>query len=238
MFAGNARLIVGNRSRNRCKKLPFPGDYLDVRQKRCEGKKAVGRKVIATEAISDNESTSRKTGEKWGSSPSQDGLYNDAAAEYGPALERLARAYEADPDHRGDLLQEIHIALWRSLGTFDQRCSLRTWVYRVAHNVGASHIARQYRARSQALLGLEEFENMPDPQSGVTAVDRALALNRLFELIHKLKPLDRDVILSYLEGLDAAAIGEITGLSARNVATKIHRTKNILARLFNQGGPL
>jgi RNA polymerase sigma-70 factor, ECF subfamily len=62
--------------------------------------------------------------------------YEEASAAYGAALERLARAYEADPDRRRDLLQEIHIALWRSLEGFDGRCSLRTWVYRVAHNTG------------------------------------------------------------------------------------------------------
>ena len=41
----------------------------------------------------------------------QDERYRGAAAEYGGALERLARAYEADPDWRRDLLQEIHLAL-------------------------------------------------------------------------------------------------------------------------------
>ena len=44
-----------------------------------------------------------------------------------------------------------------------------------------------------------------------------------------------DVILLYLEGVDAASIGEITGLSARNVSTKIHRIKQVLARRFHEG---
>jgi RNA polymerase sigma-70 factor (ECF subfamily) len=55
-------------------------------------------------------------------------------------------------------------------------------------------------------------------------------------LIQRLKPLDRYVILSYLEGLDATSIGDITGLSPGNVATKIHRIKAVLARWFQQGG--
>jgi RNA polymerase sigma-70 factor (ECF subfamily) len=58
----------------------------------------------------------------------QDGLYAEAAASYGTALERLARAYERDADRRLDLLQEVHMALWRSFASFDGRCSLRTWV--------------------------------------------------------------------------------------------------------------
>jgi RNA polymerase sigma-70 factor (ECF subfamily) len=94
------------------------------------------------------------------SGSTQDGLYRDAASTYGAALERLARAYEADPDIRRDLLQDIHAALWRSFEGFDGRCSLRTWIYRVAHNVGASHVMQQRRSRAQVLVGLEELENL------------------------------------------------------------------------------
>ncbi len=165
----------------------------------------------------------------------QDELYEEAAATYGAALERLARAYEANPDARRDLLQEIHVGLWRSFEGFDRRCSLRTWMYRVAHNISTSHVIRQRRGSAQALVGLEELENFPDANSGEEMADRSQALSRLMELIQRLKPLDRHVILSYLEGLDAASIGEITGLSAGNVATKIHRIKAILTRRF-QGG--
>ena len=61
-------------------------------------------------------------------------------------------------------------------------------------------------------------------------------LERLSVLIQQLKPLDRQVIVSYLEELDAASIGEITGLSPANVAMRVHRIKNILARQFHEGG--
>ena len=55
----------------------------------------------------------------------QDKSYRLAVAEHGPALGRLVRAYEADADLRRDLLQEIHIGLWRSLArsTGDARCA-------------------------------------------------------------------------------------------------------------------
>ncbi len=165
----------------------------------------------------------------------QDGLYREAAETYGAALERLARAYEADPEVRRDLLQDIHIALWRSFAGFNGRCSLRTWVYRVAHNAGASHVIRQRRAKPGALVGLEELEQIPGGSGGAAEADRSVLLERLLELIQRLQPLERQVILSYLEGLDAATIGEITGISPGNVATKIHRIKRILARWFREG---
>jgi RNA polymerase sigma-70 factor (ECF subfamily) len=168
--------------------------------------------------------------------PTQDELYQEAADAYDAALERLARAYEADAEVRRDLLQDIHMALWRSFEGFDGRCSLRTWVYRVAHNTAASHVIRQRRNKSQTLVGLEELESVPDHREGALTADRRHALERLMELVQSLKPLDRQIILSYLDGLDAASIGEITGISPENVATKIHRIKNILARRFREGG--
>ena len=165
----------------------------------------------------------------------QDALYQEAVATFGRALDRLARTYEADPDKRRDLSQEIHLALWRSFAGWKGQCSLRTWVYRVAHNVAASHVIQQRRAKAQVLTSIEELEHLPDPSVNRSA-DIRHALDRLLGLVQSLKPLDRQVILSYLEGMDAASIGEIVGLSPGNVATKIHRIKNILARWFQEGG--
>jgi RNA polymerase sigma-70 factor (ECF subfamily) len=165
----------------------------------------------------------------------QDELYREAAATHAVALERLARAYEADADKRRDLVQEIHIALWRSFAGFNGTCSMRTWVYRVAHNTATSHVVRE-RRRSHSMVSLEEIENMAGQENRERAVQRQETLERLQALIRRLKPLDRQVVLSYLEGMEASSIAEITGLSAGNVATKIHRIKNILSRNFHEGG--
>jgi RNA polymerase sigma-70 factor, ECF subfamily len=166
---------------------------------------------------------------------SQDDRYREAADLFGPALERLARAYEMDAEKRRDLLQQIHFQLWRSLERFESRCSLRTWVYRVAHHVAASHVLRERRIFSN-LVNLEELEMLADKRQAQPATDRRVDLERLSALIQQLKPLDRQVIISYLEEMDAVSIGEITGLSPGNVAVKIHRIKNILARRFHEGG--
>ncbi len=96
-------------------------------------------------------------------SSQQDERYVRAAETLGPALERLARAFEADPDQQKDLLQEIHFAVWRSFSRFDGRCSESTWVYRVAHNAAASHVASRKRLRAGGMLTLDELERIPDP---------------------------------------------------------------------------
>jgi RNA polymerase sigma-70 factor (ECF subfamily) len=166
---------------------------------------------------------------------SQNDLYRRMAAEYGPAIERLARAYEADPDRRRDLSQDIHFQLWRSFQLYDANCSLRTWVYRVAHNIAASHVMRERKVFSN-LVNLEELEMFADQAEGPAAANQRINLERLSALIQKLKPLDRQIIVSYLEDLDASSIGEITGLSPAAVAMRIHRIKHVLAKRFREGG--
>ena len=163
----------------------------------------------------------------------QDRLYLQAAAEFGPALERLARVYEADQDQRRDLLQDIHLALWRSFAGFNGQCSLRTWVYRVAHNTGISGRIRRKRPK---LASLDELAQTASGHDAEAAAQDAQAIARLHALIRSLKPPDDQVMLLYLEDFDAAAIGEVTGLSAGAVATRIHRIKKILATRFGEGG--
>ena len=166
---------------------------------------------------------------------SQDDRYREAAAAYGAALERLARVYEADPDHRRDLLQEIHLALWRSFSGWDERCSLRTWVYRVAHNVAVSYVLTRQRARIEDLVDLEDIDRadpVPGPEER-TSQQQALAL--LGAMIRRLKPPDAQVMLLYLEDMEAGDIAEVTGLTPGAVTVRIHRIKEILARQF-QGG--
>ena len=166
----------------------------------------------------------------------QDSLYEQAADSFGSSLDRLARAYEFNAEARRDLLQEIHFQLWRSFANFDHRCSLRTWVYRVAHNVATGHVIRQSRVRNK-LVSIEEIETMPGNDQHELAASQTQALERLSMLIQRLKPLDRQIIVSYLEGMAASSISEITGLSPANIAMKVHRIKNILRRWFAEGGP-
>jgi RNA polymerase sigma-70 factor, ECF subfamily len=166
---------------------------------------------------------------------SQDDLYRDAVDNFGSALGRLAAAYEADPEKRRDLSQDIHFQLWRSFQGYDARCSLRTWTYRVAHHVAASYVMRERRIFS-SLVSLEELETYPDKEQGGRAAEQRMNLGRLLLLIQRLKPLDRQVIICWLEDMDAASIGEITGLSPANMGMRVHRIKNVLTRQFRQGG--
>lgn len=168
-----------------------------------------------------------------GSTP--DVLFERVASEFAAPLARLVRAHEADPILQQDLLQEVHIALWRSLRTFDRRCSLRTWVYRVAHHVAATRVLRSRRRRARQFTTLDDAE-FPAASTDVAAeVDAAQVLQRLYALIQCLAPLDREIIILHLEGLPADEIAEISGLTSTNTHTKIHRIRQLLATRVNAG---
>ena len=163
----------------------------------------------------------------------QDARYLAAAAEHGGAMQRLASATEANAERRRDLLQDMHVALWRSFASYDERCSVRTWVYRVAHNVAASHVDRERRTRAP-LVTLDEIEHMPSAENISSEVEESQAVTRLNAIIRQLGQPDRQIITLYLEGLDAASIAEVTGLSAGAIATRVSRLKTQLARMFQE----
>ena len=166
-------------------------------------------------------------------------LYEQAVTSFGAALTRIARSSELDRHKQEDLLQDIHLALWRSLEHFDGDCALGTWVYRVAHNTVASHVLKDRRQTARQFESLDTLAASDEPIHPDDPEDvavRRLLLDEVARLVRQLHPLDRQVLLLYLEGLEAAAIGEIAGLSASNVATKVHRIKKILKKRLGGGG--
>ena len=155
---------------------------------------------------------------------------------YAGAIERLSRGYERDPQRRRDLEQDIWAAAFRAFSSFEGRASERTFLYRVAHNVAATHLLRRRRERSREAQSSEDDEQAasPQPDTERSIVSRA-ELRRLMGLVHALKPADRQLVLLSLEGLDRAEIAEITGVGVDNVSVRLSRLRSELARQLGQG---
>jgi RNA polymerase sigma-70 factor (ECF subfamily) len=87
-------------------------------------------------------------------------------------------------------------------------------------------------------VGLVDLEMLDAGQPGhdrEVEAARRLSAAALLDLVHRLRPLDRQVILLHLEGEAAADIAEVTGLTATNVATRIHRVKRLLKQMSTKG---
>lgn len=111
---------------------------------------------------------------------------------------------------------------------------MRTWIYRVAHNVATTHVVRP-KAHAAVFLAIDEIESVAVSTDEEALIDRGRLVDRLHALIRQLRPTDRQVMLLYLEELDAATIAEVTGLSAGAVSTRVHRIKQLLAARFHAG---
>jgi RNA polymerase sigma-70 factor (ECF subfamily) len=84
------------------------------------------------------------------------------------------------------------------------------------------------------LVTLDEIIDFPSGENIPAEVEESQAMSWLNATIRKLGPPDRQIITLYLEGLDAASIAEVTGLSAGAVATRVSRMKSQLARIFQE----
>jgi RNA polymerase sigma-70 factor (ECF subfamily) len=137
---------------------------------------------------------------------------------------RTVQAFAPEPGDREDLFQEILIALWQALPQFNDQARLSTYVYRVALNCALNW--KRSRRRYREKLG--HYSNLI-PAFEVTAAPAvAERLRWLYARIHELSPVDRSLILLFLDRLSYGEIAEITGLSESNVGVRLHRIKQHL----------
>ena len=148
--------------------------------------------------------------------------------QHGAAIERLCLGYEASSEARRDLYQDILAALWRALPSFEARCSVKTWVYRIAHNVAASHVIRARRRAESRWQSLDDLDDLTGASDGEASALSHLRLEALANAIRKLNPLDRQLVLLFLEGFSPGEIADVTGLSNTNVSTKLSRLRALL----------
>lgn len=145
--------------------------------------------------------------------------FRDLIALYAAAIRRLCAVYTRNAADREDLFQEIFLAVWKALPAFRGEATERTWLYRIAHNVGLTWQARDRRYRREPLEdACIPVCDPPDPRR----ID-------LIEIISLLPPVDRQLVTLWLEGLTMAEIEQITGMRAGTVAVRLTRIRHQLS---------
>jgi RNA polymerase sigma factor (sigma-70 family) len=152
-------------------------------------------------------------------------------AQYGPSLSRLAASYTKGSHEREDLLQDIAMAIWQALPRFRGECSERTFIFRVAHNRGISHIARRRLPVSRTDQEPEVPDARPDQAAALLSQGQQ---TRLLEAIRRLPIGYRQVVTLTLEDLTYGEIGEVLGISEGNVGARLSRARQMLRRLLQQ----
>ncbi len=141
-------------------------------------------------------------------------------------LFKVADAYCRDAASREDLAQEIVLQLWRAYPRFDGRARFSTWMYRIAVNVAISAYRSEHRRAERLERG--DTARLERLAAADAEEDESAAL--LHEIIERLDPLNRALMILYLDDRPYGEIAEILGITRTNVATKINRLKDLLRR--------
>lgn len=139
---------------------------------------------------------------------------------------KISRIYGQNAEESEDLLQEMMYQLWRSFGSFDRRSKFSTWMYRVCLNTALTY-KRKSRKEKLESISLEHDEI---PDQAIENRDDAIAL--LYQAIATLTPLNKAVIMLFLEELNYKEIANITGISRSNVSVRLVRIKKELEKLL------
>ena len=141
-------------------------------------------------------------------------------AEHKSTIYTVCYMFSKDADEVNDLFQEVLVNLWKGFEGFEGRSDIRTWVYRVALNTCIS-LDRKKRRQAPARLSMDInlFEDDDTDTRQVALLHKRISL---------LQPFDRAIVLLWLENLPYDEIGQIVGISAKNVGVRLYRIREQL----------
>lgn len=144
--------------------------------------------------------------------------------DHGASLRRVAASYARSDSETADLAQEIAIAVWRALPGFRGDASLRTFVFRIAHNRGVSFAHARAAAKVHDPIGDDDAIVDPSP-SGVEVLLGRERRTALLEAIRALPLGARSVMTLALEGLTHEEIANVLGTTPNSVAVRLNHAR-------------
>lgn len=157
---------------------------------------------------------------------------------YQEPLYRFIRRYVGDPAETYDLLQDTFVAAWQGLSRYDPQRPALGWLRRIALNKCRDWSRRRkVRRFFYGAAPLEKAETV-SPQAPDPEADRnEAALARLDRAIAQLpSQLKEPLLLTAFEGLSQEAAGQLLGVSAKAIETRVYRARKQLAALLRADG--
>ena len=146
--------------------------------------------------------------------------FTKTVKEHKSTIYTVCYMFSQDADEVNDLFQEVLVNLWKGFESFEQRSDIRTWIYRVALNTCIS-LDRKKRRQATARLSMDInlFEDRDEDTRQVDLLHKRIA---------QLQPFDRAIVLLWLENLPYDEIGQIVGITAKNVSVRLYRIREQL----------
>ncbi len=133
--------------------------------------------------------------------------------------------FSNDSDEVNDLFQEVLINLWKGYSSFKMLSGIDTWIWKVSFNTCISSERKKKKHKTVPLsMDIDLFQDKDDESKQI---------RQLYQRIHRLKPLDRAIVLLWLEGISYEEIGAIVGISTKNVSVRLFRIRIELKNMSN-----
>ena len=133
--------------------------------------------------------------------------------------------FSKDQEEVNDLFQEVVIRLWQGFDKYKGDSKERTWIYRVALNTCISFDRKKRRHNKKQVYMGDDLFGCNEHDSQQTEV--------LHKRITRLRPLDRAIVLLWLEDISYEEIGSIIGTTAKNVSVRLYRIREQLKNMSN-----
>jgi RNA polymerase sigma-70 factor, ECF subfamily len=139
-------------------------------------------------------------------------------------------------EEKDDAVQEVFVAVYKSLPSFRGEAQLSTWIYRIA----ARHVARlASRRRFRDMLASVLWREMKDEPSAIPShhevegsAERSSELELLDRMLDKLSPKKRTALVLFeIEGLPVEQVAEIVGCPVNTVWSRLHHARAELTKL-------
>ncbi len=148
-------------------------------------------------------------------------LFTETVQTHDAMIRRICLGYAVNPQDLEDLYQDVLVNIWRGLPSFRSESSIRTWLYRIALNTCVSTLRTRTSRPQQA--SLEDVILIPDDSQ-----EKRDAVKDLYECIATLNPIDKAIVMMWLDEYSYEEIADIVGLKRNNVAIRLHRAKEKL----------
>lgn len=152
--------------------------------------------------------------------------FEELVRRYKTTIYMVCYMFADDADDAEDLFQEVLITVWNGIGSFKELSEIESWIYRVSLNTCIS-VTRKRRRRKDVRLSMKvDLYDVSDSDTR--------QIKMLYDRIHRLRPFDRAIVLLWLENLSYDEIGDIVGITAKNVSVRLVRIRQELMNMSNQ----
>ncbi len=190
--------------------------------------KAVSISVPVLEADQETSVTEAQAGFVSDLQSGDERAFEQLVAQYERPIVRFLYRYLGNSEEAKEVCQDVFVKIFRGINSFQNNCSLKTWIYRITLNTVLNEKRRWYQRLKDRFVGLDaiaytKYDSIPDPSLSLMMSDRCRSVSLA---LRKMRPDHRAIlVMRDLEGLSYQEISDALGLALGTVKSRLARAR-------------